>query len=45
MKEIKKEYTTPEVEILKFSIEDNITTSTNMGGNLPGDVHEDIGGL
>ncbi len=44
MKEIKKEYTTPEVEILKFSIEDNITTS-NLGGGQAGDVHEGIGGL
>ena len=44
MKENKKEYKTPEVEISKFSTEDNITTSTNMGGSLPGDVHEGIGG-
>lgn len=44
MKENKKEYKTPEVEISKFGTEDNITTSTNMGGNLPGDVHEGIGG-
>jgi len=44
MKDNKKEYNKPEVEISKFSTEDNITTSTNMGGNLPGDVHEGIGG-
>ena len=44
MKENKKEYNKPEVEISKFSTEDTITTSTNMGGDLPGDVHEGIGG-
>ena len=44
MKEIKKEYITPEIEISKFNIEDNITTS-NMGGGQAGDVNEGIGGL
>lgn len=43
MKENKKEYNKPEIEVSKFNAEDNITTS-NMGGNLPGDVHEGIGG-
>lgn len=44
MKEIKKEYITPEIEISKFNIEDSITTS-NMGGNLPGDQHGSFGDL
>ncbi len=44
MKEIKKVYITPEVEITKFSGEDVITTSS-MGGGQAGDVNEGIGGL
>lgn len=44
MKENKKEYKKPEIEVSKFNVEDNITTS-NMGGGQAGDVNEGIGGL